>query len=296
MFLSMTGFSSKTAYVNFDKNLKILVTVEIKSVNSRFFEVVCKLPNSLSFLELKINKILKDKLIRGRVYFSLKVEDEVAVLEDIVPSFSLLEKYLKAFNQIKSKFKLTGDVSIHDLLVLPGVFVNQRVEVNKTTEHDMLNLVEDCLNLLVKNREREGINLKKDLEKSFTKSAKRIEEIKSFFNKHILKIKEAIKNSLALQQQGKDDAKLKLDELYSTLNKVDIHEEVVRFKSHLDNVKKVLKDKNMEKGKRIDFILQELMREANTILAKSSDCNISSAAVDIKVELEKAREQIQNII
>ncbi len=295
MFLSMTGFGSKTIALPLEKDQKISLSIEIKSINSRFFEAACKLPSFLGHMEVKIVGMLKQKLIRGRIYLTVRLEEEGA-LEKIVPSFRLVEEYLQAANKIRKDFKIQGDLSVTDIIKLPGVFVSEKSQIKPEFEAAIFKHIEIVAQTLLKSREVEGKSLQVDLDKSFSICSDKIEKIKTLFKAFMQHQKDEIGRISASFQKGDEQAKLKLDELYSTLNKIDIHEEITRFDSHLKSIKKVVKDKEVEKGKRLDFILQELMRESNTILAKCSNFEISSAAVDIKVELEKAREQAQNVV
>ena len=109
-------------------------------------------------------------------------------------------------------------------------------------------------------------------------------------------VKNNIAEKIALVEKGDELAKLQLEDLYGVLNKIDVHEEITRFQSHLKSIDSLFANERREKGKRLDFILQELLRETNTTMAKCSNYDISSMCVDIKVELEKAREQVQNIV
>ena len=296
MFLSMTGYGSKTVVLSVSKEEKISFSVEIKSINSRFFENTCKLPSFLNSLELDIINILKQKLIRGRVYLTLRTVDGEDVLIKINPSFNIIEEYLNAALVVKDKFKISGELSISDILKFPNVFSSERGDVSSKSKQEILKIISEVADQVVKSRAIEGKVLQRDLEKRFDICGKAMSKVKVLFKKLMEKQKKLIQDALAKKEKGEDIESLKLDDLYSTLNKIDIHEEVTRFNSHLEGIKKVIRDKNIEKGKRIDFIMQELVRESNTILAKCSSYEISSIAVDIKVELEKAREQAQNVV
>ncbi len=296
MFLSMTGFAGKTVSLSIKKGAKVSVLIEMKSINSRFFEAACKLPSALNFLEVKIIRKLKEKLFRGRVYLTVRFFEEEGGLQKITPSFGLISEYVKAVGEIKKRFKLGGDLDISDIFKLQGVFITERNQLSVNFEKSIMTSIMQVTDSLVKSRQLEGKSLQKDLDKRFDICAERMVIIRGLFKKFMQKQKNEIKKTSASYQKGDEQAKMKLDELYSVLNKIDIHEEIIRFDNHLKNVKKIIKDDKTEKGKRLDFVLQELMRESNTMLAKCSDFNISAAAVDIKVELEKAREQAQNIV
>lgn len=292
----MTGFGSKTIVLPLEKDQKISLLIEVKSINSRFFEAACKLPNILSHMEVKIVGMLKEKLIRGRIYLTVRLLEEEDILEKVAPSFRLVEEYLKAVEMIRKKFRISGELSAADVIRLPGVFISEKSQLNPELETTIFQNIEKVSDQLLKSRETEGKSLQADLDKSFSICSGKIVKVKTLFKHFMQEQKNAIQKVSASYQKGDEQVKLKLDELYSTLNKIDIHEEIVRFESHLKSIKKVIKDSDVEKGKRLDFILQELMRESNTILAKCSNYNISAAAVDIKVELEKAREQAQNVV
>ncbi|MCK4651435.1 DUF1732 domain-containing protein [Candidatus Babeliales bacterium] len=296
MFLSMTGFGFKTVTLTIEKGAKISLTVEIKAINSRFFESVCRLPSFLHSSEIKINRSLKEKLLRGRIYLAVNIVEEDSAFEKIIPSLRIVEGYIKAIDKIKNRFKISGKLTVSDILSLPNVFVSGSKQIDSKLENSILKIIDQVADLVVKSRATEGKSLCKDFEKRFLICSQKISQIKNLFSKLMKEKKDEIKKFLAIQENGNEEVKLKLDELYSTINKIDVHEEIVRFDSHIKNVKNVIKDKNIEKGKRIDFMLQELMRESNTILAKCSHFQISSLAVDIKVELEKSREQAQNIV
>jgi len=297
VFLSMTGFASKTSSIKVTKGDKISIYVEIKSINSRFFEASCKLPNVFSALEIPIINKLKTKLLRGRIFVFIKISEEEGAMSKVVPSTKLLQDYLDALNNIKKTFKLEGELTVTDVLNIPNIFSFQSIEFDSKTEKIILENVDEIIEKLIKSRNLEGIELKKDLEKRFDICTKKMMSLKKRFNSFVKEKRDALSLiQQAYQKSADEESKLKLDEIYSLLNKIDVHEEITRFESHLKNTKKIIKDMDIEKGKRLDFVLQELLRESNTILAKCSDFEISTLAVDIKVELEKVREQVQNIV
>jgi uncharacterized protein (TIGR00255 family) len=292
----MTGFSSKTVILPSKSGEEVSFAVEIKSLNSRFFEAVCKLPSSLNSLEIPIVNSLKEKLMRGRVFISVKVSGEGAAFEKVEPVIKIIDDYLKATKKIKRKLKISGDLSMSDVIALPNAFSFEREEISKTVEKKILMVIGDAIDSLIACRLSEGKCLQKDLEKRFLVSQKCMDKIKKHFDASMKKKKDEIKKMLMLVQKGDQEAETHLGECYESIDKIDIHEEIIRFNSHLKVARKLLKEKAPEKGKRFEFTLQELGREINTISAKCSNFDISSIAVDIKVELEKVREQIQNIV
>lgn len=296
MSLSMTGFSSHTAVISVKGAEKISVSIDIKSLNSRFFELTSKLPSSLSFLEIPISNYLKKKLIRGRVFLSIKVGGGGDAFEKVLPANKVVKGYIDAIGTLKKKFKLQGDVTVSDIVMLPNAFSFEREKVGKAFETAMLKAIEKATTQLLASRKTEGSTLEKDLKKRIDLCTKHMTEIKKFFKAFMKVKKEEIKNLIILSDNGDVGAEKQLVDCYEFLNKIDINEEIVRFQSHIKNAKKVLLSKDLEKGKRLEFTLQELSREINTIAAKCSHFDISSVAVDVKVELEKIREQVQNFV
>jgi uncharacterized protein (TIGR00255 family) len=296
MLLSMTGFGSGTIVIN-TRAGKLSLVVEMKTINSRYFEATCKLPMTLSSLEVKVINLLQGILGRGRVYLIVRFAEDSEIFENVSPSLKVIEQYVVAASLVKKKFNLSGDLSVTDVLALPNVFELGRNEFSEDEEKAILASIEKIAGQLMQMRAQEGSRLQQDLEKRFAVCAQKINDISVYFEQVMQDQKDLVDKQLALSQEGNEQAKLQLEELYVTLNKMDIHEEITRFNSHLTSVRELLKDaKHHEKGKRLDFILQELLREINTLMAKCAHFTISSLSVDVKVELEKAREQIQNIV
>lgn len=296
MLVSMTGYNSLTSPLKLHDGQNCSLSIELKSINGRFFEAICKLPSTMNHTEIKIISMLQKKLFRGRVFLTVRFDGGNDILETIVPSLKVAQGYLAAAEKIKAHANLPGAISITDLMQLPNVFTSEKGSLNAVDEEAIMNLISKAADNLTATRREEGRALERDLTSAFTTCEQKIGSIEILFEKLMDEKKEEIKLHLVPAQEGDQTAKDRLDELYATLNKIDIHEEVTRFKSHLANIKLFFSIDQIDKGKRLDFILQELLREVNTLMAKSSNFDISSMGIDIKVELEKAREQVQNII
>jgi len=292
----MTGFSSKLVSLDLPKLGKISFSVEIKSVNTRFFEALCKMPSSLSCLEIKIINLLQKKLSRGRVYVTIRFVDTHGALECITHSLSNVKGYVESAKAIQKELNISGTLEISDVLQLSDVFVTTSSELSEQDEKFILDAIGGVADQLMSVRLEEGKQLKLDLEKRFALCKEKILYVEKLSKELMDSIKKDIGQKLVLVEKGDEVAKLQLDDLYMTLNKVDVHEEITRFKGHLQSVENLFTQDKIEKGKRLDFILQELLREVNTTMAKCSHLDISTECVDIKVELEKAREQTQNIV
>jgi len=296
VLLSMTGYASKTVSLKAKSSDRMGLHIEMKTINSRFFEVVCKLPSMLNSLEVDIIRSLQKKLLRGRAYVSVKFENDSDAFGAIQPSLKNVNGYLQAAQKIQKTHKLTESLTISDLFQLPNVFMTSRQQLSEQERKAVMKAVGQAAEQLMKTRQEEGQSLQVDILKRFAICGKKIVEVEKRSKKLIVDLKKTIELRKIEIEKGDELAKLKLDDCYSTLNKIDIHEEIIRFKSHLGAVATLIKGSNKENGKRLDFILQELLRETNTMMAKCSNFEISSCCVDIKVELEKAREQAQNIV
>lgn len=313
---SMTGFSSKTItlYSSLDKKSldkkklnktenSVNLTITLKTLNSRFFETNFKLPYSLTQLETDLIKKLKSKLLRGTCFFAIHMSNSNSINSTIKPSLANIKEYLDSIKAIKQEFKLTGNVSLKDIISLPNIFENQEQEIQKDLINQILENIDNLISEVIKVREKEGILLKKDIKS-------RINLIKEYLKKLKPRAKIVAKNkkedffkSLEVIQKYNKEHKTNLEgttqpsnNLVNQLDKTDIHEEITRFETHIINFNKTLESPEVSKGRKLDFTLQELFREINTICAKCSDNIISELAINIKVELEKAREQVQNIV
>jgi uncharacterized protein (TIGR00255 family) len=297
MITSMTGFCQMTEVISLVSGDRITVMVEIKSLNTRYFEVLCKLPSALSQFELEWSALLKKSLYRGKLFFSVKVNEEVGVFEIPALSVPAAEQYLTVIKNLQQALDLSGALTIHDVMQLPGLLSFEKKSLHADDYKKIENLIQRALDGLLKERIREGDVLKTDLLKRFTLCKEKIKQISTQFEALMIKQKELITTSLQQVQEGVEGERAKLDDLYVGLNKMDINEEIARFSGHLVVIFSMLDDhKHDEKGRKLDFLLQELFREINTITAKCVDATITTWAVDIKVEIEKAREQVQNIV
>lgn len=291
----MTGFSSLSEQVDVPGIGPTTIVIELKTLNSRFFEVVAKLPSCLSSLEVPFTNVLQEKLIRGRIYINVRFDEKQGGLELIVPSFKTIDQYVSAVKVIQEKYKFSGTLTIQDVIRLPNALVAQQGELDQKLAEILQGLVAKSAEAVMRIRTQEGNRLEKDFEKIFKLCGDKIKDIEKIFNQVIEQHKETLRQALAANPHP-EQPNQHIEELQATLKKIDIHEEIIRFKSHLESIPVVLKASGIEKGKRLDFILQELLRESNTMMAKCPAYQISAICIDIKVELEKAREQIQNIV
>ena len=291
MIKSMTGYGRSEKVTPTAK-----CTVEIKSVNHRYLDLSIKLPRKLNMFEAEIRDVLKDYIQRGKVDVYVSFEDYSKESVNIKYNSEIAAEYVKYFAQMAEEFELDNDIRVSALSRMPEVLVSEDENIN---EEEIWKLVKDALmeacDAFVVTRIKEGENLKNDLlEKldSMSANVAFIEErypqiIEDYKNRLTSKIKEV------LDDKQIDESRI-LTEVCIYSDKVCVDEEMVRLKSHIDAVREALTSGGAV-GKRLDFLAQELNREANTTLSKSTDIEVSNVAITIKTEIEKIREQIQNI-
>ena len=291
MVKSMTGYGRSEKVSPTAK-----CSVEIKSVNHRYLDMSIKLPRKLNMFEADIREVLKDYIQRGKVDVFVSYEDYSKESVNIKYNQEIAAEYMKYFAKMAEDFELDDDIRVSTLARMPEVLVSEDENIN---EDEIWKLVKDVLieacDAFVVSRIKEGENLRTDLlEKleAMSKNVAFIEEryprtIEDYKNRLTAKIKEV------LEDKQIDEARI-LTEVCIYSDKVCVDEEMVRLKSHIEAVKEALTTGGCV-GKRLDFLAQELNREANTTLSKSTDIEISNVAITIKTEIEKIREQIQNI-
>lgn len=297
MFVSMTGFASKAITITLEDGNKVTITMSLKSLNSRFFETTFKMPYALSSLETELIKLFKEKLIRGHIYCTLYMGGQSSLQRAIEPAMNTVKGYLQAASFIKKECGMHDQLSLDTLLTLPDVFVVHDKEIDQAITQQIMAQAALLVQELIAVKAQEGIALKKDLLQRIAIIDQEMNAIEQSATTLLEEQKQKI--SKELQTIDLDETKLsdiRKAALYAILDKIDIHEEIVRFKSHLKNIHEQIESTTIEKGKRLDFTIQELGREINTIGAKCSDASIGKRAINVKVELEKAREQVQNIV
>jgi uncharacterized protein (TIGR00255 family) len=293
----MTGFAEKTITMPVgDQN--VIITLSIKSLNARFFEATCRLPYALSTLEIELNQRFKKALKRGNVFFAINLSNGALLKGTVEPALSVIKSYLDAVATIQSTFNLPGAITIQEVIQLPNVFSSEEKALDDHLKTFIMTALDKLLEQLIEARKKEGAVIKKDFEQRCTVLEHAIKSIEKEAEELMAQRKEQVGQNLQTLSTTLPESTLEAQRalLYQELNKIDIHEEIVRFKSHLANMKLLLTTSDIEKGKRLDFTLQELTREINTIAAKSSEASTSSIAITIKVELEKIREQAQNVV
>ena len=290
MAISMTGFG-RGEYK--DDNYQFLV--ECKTINHKYADINIRLPRKLSFLEDKARILVKDYIKRGRVDLYIKLD--LLGSEDVNLKFdeALATQYVSILKQIKDKFDLVDDISVMNIAKFPDVIKTEEDDEDKLWS--MLKVaLENALLKLKEMRSEEGKKLAEDIQNRCDLLKNYIEDIEKYSYNVVIDYKEKLKNRISdmLEDPSIIDESRLAQEVAIYADKSSITEEIVRFKSHIEQLKNTVV-KNESIGRKIDFLIQEMNRETNTIGSKSSDLNITNLVVEVKSELEKIREQIQNI-
>ena len=291
MIKSMTGFGRYEAVTDECK-----LSVEIKAVNHRYLDLSIKMPKKFNYFEAAMRTLLKDYIQRGKVDVFITYEDYTEEQVSLKYNSSLAAEYMEKFEAMASQFGIKNDVTVAALARCPEVLIMEQVPED---EDRIWALLEDVLKKaaegFVDTRVREGENLKKDLLGKLDSMLSLVDYIEErspiVIDEYRRKLEDKVKE--LLHNSSIDDARI-LTEVTIFADKICVDEETVRLRSHIEGMKKELTEGGSV-GRKLDFIAQEMNRESNTILSKSSDLEISDRAVILKTEIEKVREQIQNI-
>ena len=291
MIRSMTGFG-RCEIQSGEKKF----TVEMKGVNHRYLDVNIRMPKKLYFFETAIRSYLKKYIQRGKVDIFVTYEDLSEGQMSLKYNEALASEYLDYFRQMEEKFGLENDVRISALSRYPEVFTMEEQDVD---EEEMWNGLREALHgacvQFVSARETEGEKLREDLIGKLDDMKAVVEKIEErspqILSEYREKLEEKVKELLADTQI--DESRIAA-EVVLFADKICTDEEIVRLKSHIDHMKSTLQA-GEGIGRKLDFIAQEMNREANTILSKANDLTVSNYGIDLKTEIEKVREQIQNI-
>lgn len=292
MIKSMTGFGRSEVVTDERK-----ITIELKSVNHRYLDLSIKMPKKLSFLEGSIRNLMKTYIQRGKVDVYITYEDYTINNGTLKYNKELAAEYIACLKQIQQDFDLDYDIKVSTLSRYPDILTMEEQSVDEEELWSILEPpVREACEKFIQTRAQEGHNLEKDLlekldglDKKVTRIEERSPEVVNAY-----RTKLEAKVSELLEDTQIDDNRIAAEVILFS-DKICNDEETVRLHSHVKNMKKMLTTETEGIGRKLDFMAQEMNREANTILSKSSDMEISDIAIDLKTEIEKIREQIQNI-
>jgi uncharacterized protein (TIGR00255 family) len=293
MILSMTGYGIGSAQKD-----DIAVAVEIRTVNHRFLDMHVRLPREYLSLEGEIQNAVRSALDRGRVEINVTIQHTgptVFLVHD-----NLVRGYLEAAEKLKEDFNIRGELDTKTVLNLPGILHNRETlsdDASGTLSELVTACVRSALEGVLRMRRQEGESLRKDMIRNLANIQECVDRIQPLSitsaAETLQKLQDRLSQLLPKGGGGVDPQRL-AQEAALLADKADISEEIIRLKSHIEQYH-LLMDAEEKTGKKLDFLLQELHRETNTILSKSGNLEIASNAIAIKTDIEKLREQVQNV-
>lgn len=285
MLYSMTGYGSTTLEIN-----KFKFDIELKTLNSRYLDNNISLPNFLSSIEIEVGNILKKRLLRGKI--ELRVKSSSSDGNSVKFNQDVIKKYIKDLKNI-SEFDESN--LLKSVINLPNSIDKPEIIITKSNLNNFYKAIDTVINNVISFRLKEGLNTEKDIKISIKEISNMSDKIIGLSSDH----KKFLKDQLEKKSQEYNiiiDKSRYEQEVFYYLEKIDINEELVRLDSHLKYFNDILKDKQIEKGKKLGFICQEIGREINTIGSKANNSKIQSFVVEMKSSLEKLKEQSLNIL
>ena len=291
MVKSMTGYGRAVETVNGRE-----FTVELRSVNNRYLDCSVKLPRTLSFAEDAVKQAVKNTISRGKVDVFISVHSEGAADVKVTLNAAMVEGYLAAMKQMVSDYGVQDDISVSVISRMPEVFTVEKPEVDEEQLlADLMSVVNMALESYDAMRATEGKALENDLRSRGNTILELVAQVEAGNGQTVIDYRTRLENKLkeVLANTAIDESRI-LTEAAIFADKVAVDEETVRLRSHLEQMNNMLCSGGAI-GRKLDFLLQEMNRESNTIGSKCSDVRLARIVVDIKAELEKIREQTQNI-
>lgn len=290
MVTSMTGYGRGEA-----ENEQVKVFAEIKTVNHRFCEYTIRMPRQLLVLEEKVKKKANEYIRRGRVEIFITVEGESLVSKKVKIDWALADQYVTLMDEVKGKYNLESSITLQDMLQFESIFMTEEVP---TVPVDLELLLMDSLTIALENlkqmRTQEGQELAQDLQNQLKKLAEIVEGVKNYAPSVVEQYKARLAVKLAELTDGLIEDSRMITEAAIFADKCDINEELTRLESHVQQFTVTLRHGDPI-GRKLDFLVQEMNREVNTIGSKANDSAITKEVVEMKSLLEKLKEQVQNI-
>ena len=290
MIKSMTGYGKS----NMSKNLREY-QVEIKSVNHRYLDVSVKMPRSLSYLEEEIKKAVSANLTRGKVDVFITFNNNSLEGRDIKINTEIARMYIKELRNLAETEGIVADIPVTEISKLPDVLTIQSNQDDETIKNELLEVTNKAIENLVEMRKVEGEKIAQDLLVRIQDIEEKVKKISALstglIDEYVVKLNTRIKE--LLQDQEIDEARL-AQEVVICADKCSIEEEVTRLNSHIYQFRELLQSDEAV-GKKIDFMIQEMNRETNTIGSKANNLEITNEVINMKTQIENIREQVQNI-
>ena len=272
------------------------ITVEIRSVNHRYYEYSSRIPRTYSYIDDKLKTLLKSGMSRGKVEVAVTINNIESKDTEIALNKGVAEGYVRALRSVADELQLKDDLSLSKLIKLPDVFCVQKTPDNEEEIwNDVAETASEALDKFVSMRELEGERLKCDILAKADLILTKVGMIEELSPQTVENYRNRLYQKLQEVLEGKDiDEQRIITEAALFSEKIAVDEETVRLRSHISQLKTML-DSDETIGRKLDFIVQEMNRETNTIGSKAQDISITRIVVDVKAEIEKIREQIQNI-
>ncbi|MDU4333819.1 MAG: YicC/YloC family endoribonuclease [Finegoldia magna] len=288
---SMTGFGSSSLELE-----DCSIDIEIKSVNNRYLDFNFSMPSFLNFMLEDMKSLIKNKLKRGRVDVYIKIKKYQLSVDSVDINYELAQKIKEKLDSLNQKLDMKSDISVRDLVNYDDVMTFTYKDLDNEFLHDnILKVLDEAVNKIYSMRSIEGDNLREDLSTNLSKIEDQISKISSLTENSVKEYRENLFNKIS---ELLDEEKIDKDRMYLEValmaDKADINEELKRFDSHIVQFKSAMDMKDCI-GRKLDFIIQEMNREINTISSKSNDESISVCVIEVKSLIEKLREQVQNI-
>lgn len=291
MIRSMTGYGKQSLIVE-----KREYQVEIKSVNHRYLDINIKLPKSISYLEDTIKKEISAKIKRGKIDVFITFENNSQEGKNITINKELAKLYIEQLKQLAQEEKILNNIEVMDIAKLPDILIVKNDEEDEKIQNELIEVVQGAISKIIEMKNIEGNKIEQDLLQRIDKIENKIVEISAkstgLIEEYVVKLEKRIKEILKTEELDKSRL---AQEVVIYADKCSIEEEVTRLKSHIYQFRNLISDNNETIGKKLDFLIQEMNRETNTIGSKANNLEITNGVIDIKTELEDIREQIQNI-
>lgn len=290
MIKSMTGFGRSISTQNARE-----YQIEIKSVNHKYSDISIKMPRSISFLEEKVKEVISNKIKRGKVDVFITVEDYGNIAKNIIINKEVAKIYIQNLKEIAREEQISESINIEEIAKLPDVLIIKNNQNEEELEKEIVIVTSQAVEKLIEMKTIEGEKIYSDLLERINTVEKNIEEISALstglIDEYVVKLEARIKEILRTEEIDKSRL---AQEVVIYADKCSVEEEITRLKSHVSQLRELL-NADIAVGKKLDFIIQEMNRETNTIGSKSGSLEITNRVIEIKTELEDIREQIQNI-
>ena len=290
MVKSMTGYGKSSLSIDTRE-----YQVEIKSVNHKYIDTNIKMPRIISYLEEDIRKIITSKLKRGKIDIFISFENYSKDGNDIQINSNLAKMYIQNLKKLAEEESISANIEVTEITKLPDVLtIKSNIDENQI-KSELLQTVEEAINNLINMRQIEGERISKDILSKITQIEDKKQEIfmlsTGLIDEYVVKLEARIKEILKTEELDKSRL---MQEVVIYADKCSVEEEITRLTSHIEQLRNLI-NSNEPNGKKMDFIIQEMNRETNTIGSKANNLEITNRVVDIKTILEDIREQIQNI-